>query len=99
MNTTGQRIMAAASYLSWILFIIMYLINRNTADGFMRRHLNQAFVLNVVASTLGLLTRFGLAFLSTIGGIVVLAFLIWGVIYALMGKTDRIPLIGSVDLF
>ena len=95
----NSRLLAVLSYFSWVGFIIS-LIARDKNDTLVRRHLNQALVINI-ASTLGsLLIKWGGIF-GFAGGIINLAsfvLFILGVIRAFKMSEEPLPIVGGLTL-
>ena len=92
-TSTGNKALAAVSYLS-ILFAIPYFLAPN--DGFARFHAKQGmklFLFGIVADILGSLI--GLGWLVTL----VRLFLIYkGMSNALSGKKEELPIIGNIGV-
>ena len=96
---TNSNVIAAISYLTWVGFIIAFLV-RDSRDDFTAMHLNQALVLNI-ASIIGGVA----AVLPLIGGIIsgvvslatfILA--IMGVYRAATWNNQPLPLIVDIHL-
>lgn len=96
----SSRIWAVVSYITWIGWLIAYL-KRDKGDALVRRHLNQAFILNVIASAAGLLGRIGGIFRTIyfVVDLAVLVMIVIGIIHASRGSDEPLPIIGNITLF
>ncbi len=99
METQGSKGLAVLSYITWIGWLIA-LLARNKEDALVKQHLNQALVLNLISTVCSILTRLGSVF-TYVAGIVELAafvFCIWGIVRAIKGSAEPLPLIGELRL-
>ena len=99
MNPNNSRLAAVISYITWIGWIIAFLI-RDRSDSFTAHHLNQALVINLLSIAGGIcaaLPRIG-SFVSGVVGLAVLVFNIMGIIRAATWRTDPLPVIGDLHL-
>ena len=101
MTTTSERILAAISYLSWILYLIAFFFSRDSQTEFLRVHFNQAFNLNLLSTLFIMFARSGMLPMMVLKIIsaAFMVFLLAGILFALMGKSERIPVIGSFAIF
>ncbi len=93
-----SKLYAVISYITWIGFIVA-LIGRDPSDPLVRRHLNQALVINILETLSRLLGRVEL--LSPIAFVLDLACLVFffmGIIRALKMDSTPLPLIGQIEL-
>ena len=94
-----RTIIAVASYVTWIGFLIAMIMGGGT-DRFVSHHMNQALVLNLASIVAGLLRVIpvvgGLAF--DIISLVLLVLAIMGIYRAITGSTRPLPLIGDIHL-
>ena len=97
IKPTGSKTAAVVSYLTWIGWIVAFLI-RDTNDEFTTRHLNQALAINLLSIISNLLYRFPLV--RGVSGFISLAafvFFIIGIFRAAKGEWEPLPLVGDVD--
>ena len=94
----NSKLYAVISYITWIGWIIA-LVKRDPADSLVRRHINQALCLNLMASVATLLMRFGSLFgmIGDILDILVLVLSIWGLVRAAKGSEEPLPIIGQFE--
>ena len=99
MIDTKIKVLGAIAYQNWICYLISYLIFRDTTisyseESFYYQHNHRALLIHVVLSLSTFVlsrTNFGSMYsYGTVSAICSL-FAIWGLIYAAMGKTDKIP--------
>lgn len=93
-----SQIYAVVSYITWIGFVIAF-VGRDPADPLVRRHLNQALLINILGTISNLLSRvrlFGLV--SDILGIACLVFFLMGVYRAFRMDSTPLPFIGEIEL-
>ena len=94
-----DKLAAVFSYLGWVFWIIGFII-RNKDDALSRHHLNQGFLLCIAETVVGLLSRVR-GIIGTAAGIVSLGILvltIMGIIRAVKGSDEPLPIIGGVKL-
>ncbi len=95
----GSKGLSIVSYITWIGWIIA-LLARDKSDTLVIRHLNQALILNLVSTVATILTRIG-GFFAIIGWVIdvaVLVFWIWGIVRAIKGSEEPLPLIGGINI-
>lgn len=99
-----NRLMAALSYLSWLVLIPLFVAGNSP---FTRFHVNQGIILaiieTVLAVLLGILSNFPLigwifAVIKGLAGLICFALLCIGIVNTLNGKARELPLIGSIRL-
>ena len=93
-----SQIYAVVSYITWIGFVIAF-VGRDPADPLVRRHLNQALLINILETISRILGRF--AFFGPVTFIIdlaVLVFFFMGIIRALNMDSRPLPLIGEIEL-
>jgi len=99
MYNNNSRILAIVSYITWIGWIIAFVL-RDKRDAFVAHHLNQALVINLLKIA-GALCAFVPRVGEGISGIVAFAafvFIIMGIYRAVKWRTDPLPLIGEFRL-
>lgn len=99
MYNTRSRNIAVVSYITWIGWIIAFVI-RDRSDAFVAHHLNQALVINLLKIAGGLcvmLPRIGESLSSGIG-ICALILIVVGIYRAVNWRTDPLPVIGEFKL-
>ena len=103
-----RRFFAAICYFTWIGFVPV-LIFVNKKDEFVRWHLNQALILNIVISAVAAAETLAILFFSDnlydavdfiagIAGILAIVGWIIGWCGALAGKTNKAPIFGMIHL-
>ena len=83
---------AILSYVTWIGWIFVYL-TRNRKDQLVRRHLNQALVLNVLETVGGICARLG-GFLRPVGTVIAIGgfiLLVMGIARAMKMSDEPLP--------
>lgn len=95
----NSKLCAVISYITWIGWIIAFVLH-DKKDSFVRQHLNQALVLNIIGFVTGLITRLGNVFgaICTVIDVVVLVLCILGIVRAAQGKDEPLPVIGTINL-
>lgn len=90
---------AAISYLSFLLFLVSYLITKNNRDEYMRHHLNQGLNLNIFAIPVVALQQIeSTSQIGSILSVVIGILMIWGIVSAFRGKETKIPLLSAFEL-
>ena len=95
----NSRNLAIVSYITWIGWLIAFFM-RDKDDALVRRHLNQALIINLIATAAGIIGRLGGIF-RTVYFVVDLAMLALGIIGILRAaKSDDapLPIIGNFTL-
>ncbi|MBR4529743.1 MAG: hypothetical protein IKO80_05630 [Lachnospiraceae bacterium] len=95
----NSKLFAIISYITWIGFIVA-LVARDKNDSLVRRHLNNALILNIISTVAGLVGQIG-GILSILGGIVGIAcfvFMIIGIVRAAQASEEPLPVIGGIEL-
>lgn len=95
----GNRTLAIVSYITWIGWLVA-LLAREKDDELVRKHLNQALVLNLISTVCTILSRLGTV-LSIIAGVIALiCFVFWvmGVVRAVQRSVEPLPFIGEINL-
>ena len=95
----NSKLWAVVSYITWIGWLVAY-FKRDREDTLVIRHLNQAMILNLVATACRLLARMGSIFarVDFVVSIVVLVLAIMGIVRAARGDETPLPLIGEFNL-
>ncbi len=99
MYQNNTRTLAVVSYITWIGWIIAFLM-RDRADAFTAHHLNQALLINLlrVAGTLcAILPHIG-GWISSVVGVAAFVLIVMGIYRAANWRTDPLPLIGEIRL-
>ena len=94
-----SKLFSIISYFFWAGWVIALLL-REKDDTLVRRHLNQALVLNIVEVLAGYITRRG-GIIGSIGDVLDLACLvlvIMGIVRAAKLSEEPLPIIGGVEL-
>ena len=95
----NSKLYAVISYLTWVGFIISLLL-RDRNDTLVRRHLNQALIINIMESIGAVLIRMGGIFglVGEILDLAVLVLFIMGIVRAFKMSEEPLPLIGGITL-
>lgn len=96
----NSRLFAVLSYFTWVGFVVSFLL-RDRNDTLVRRHLNQALIINLIGTVGTILSRVG-GILATAGGIIGFAsfvLFLMGVVRALRMSEKPLPYIGEYTLF
>ena len=95
-----SKLPAIVAYIGWIGLLIAVVI-RDKTDNFTRQHINQSLVLNLATVVSGLVTRLIPLIGKPLGSIISIAalvFWIMGIVRAVKGSAEPLPLIGDVQL-
>lgn len=100
MNNKSLNIHAILAYITWIGWLFAF-FTRNKADRFAALHLNQALIINVLASISGILTIVPLLGSLAYRIVNLAVFVLWciGIYRAFTGNDEPLPLIGDFRLF
>jgi uncharacterized membrane protein len=95
----NSKLLSVLSYFFWVGWIIA-LLTREKDDTLVRRHLNQALVLNIVETLIGYVQRMGglLRAASGIVGFACFVLFIMGIVRAVKLSEEPLPLIGELEL-
>ena len=99
MYQNRSRTLAVVSYITWIGWIIAFLM-RDRTDAFTAHHLNQALLINLLKIAGGLcaiLPHIGET-VSGVVGVAALVLIIMGIYRAANWRTDPLPVIGEIRL-
>ena len=94
-----SKLYSIISYITWVGWAVALLL-RDKEDPLVRRHLNQALVLNIVEILAGYITRRG-GVIGTVGDVLDIAcfvLVIMGIVRAAKLSEEPLPLIGGLDL-
>ena len=96
----NSKLFAVLSYITWIGFVVSFLM-RDRNDTLVRRHLNQALIINLIGTVGTILTRAGgiLATGGSILGIACFVLSIMGIVRAFNMSEKPLPYIGEYTLF
>ena len=94
-----SKLYAVISYITWIGFVIA-LIARDPGDPLVRRHLNQALIINILETVARLLARIGgvFGFASDLIDLVCLVLFFMGIYRAFKMDETPLPVIGDIEL-
>ena len=94
-----DKVAAVFSYLGWVFWIVAFII-RNKDDQLSRYHLNQGFILAMAGTIAGILTRMhGLfGFAAGLLGMGIALLSIVGIVRALRGSNEPLPVVGDIQL-
>lgn len=98
MNS-NTKLYSIISYITWIGWIIALLL-RDKNDEMVRHHLNQALVLNIIASIAGILGKIGGLFgvIGWVIGVACFVLSILGIIRAFKLSSDPLPVVGQIKI-
>ena len=96
--TTKSKLLSVISYLTFVCWIIALLL-RDKDDSLTRHHLNQSLPLIILEAVCGIFSRWRGIFrlIGEIGGVVVAVLAIIGIIRAIKGSEEPLPIIGSIN--
>ena len=99
MYNKNSRTVAVVSYITWIGWIVAFLI-RDRSDAFAAHHINQALMINLISIAGGLCSYIPQVGdqLSTVVSIGVLVLTIMGIYRAAKWRQDPLPLVGGLRL-
>ncbi|MBE5808097.1 MAG: hypothetical protein E7317_07140 [Clostridiales bacterium] len=94
-----DKFAAVFSYLGWIFWIVAFVI-RNRDDRLSHYHLNQGLILAVAGTAASILSRMHGIFGTAAGllGVGVALLSVVGIIHALTGSEEPLPIIGGMQL-
>ena len=92
------KLWSIISYVTWIGWIIAF-VKHDKDDGIVRRHLNQALVLNVIETISRGVYRMGGIFttICTVVDLACLVLSIMGIVRAAKKSGEPLPIIGSIN--
>lgn len=91
-NDAGKAI-AIISYLTWIGWIVAFLLNMQNKTDFGRFHIRQSLLIMLIAIVGWII--FWIPIIGWILAIALLVLWIMGLVYAIQGNKKEIPLIGQ----
>jgi len=96
----NTKVLSVISYITWIGWIVAFIL-RDKYDRVVTQHLNQALALNIVGILVSAGTRIGgaIAWVAGIISLISLILAIWGIIRAIQGSAEPLPLIGNFKIF
>ncbi|SHJ67317.1 hypothetical protein [Pseudozobellia thermophila] len=104
MNQTtinqGKTI-AIISYITFIGLIVAYIMNSDKQNAFAKFHIGQSLRIVIAGLANSVLSWFlpsALGIISTIIGFLLLALMIMGIVNAVNGKAEPLPVIGSIEI-
>ena len=99
MYQNNSRTVAVVSYITWIGWIIAFLI-RDRRDAFAAHHLNQALVIDLISIIAGVFAVIPLlgAMVAGVVNIAVIVFDIMGAVGAYKGSMISLPIVGDIHL-
>ena len=97
-NERARRV-AVLSYITWIGWIIAFII-RDKYDEFQTHHLNQALMINLLKIAGGLCAAVPHVGdnISAVVGVAAFVFIVMGIYRAVHWRTDPLPIIGELRL-
>lgn len=105
MDTPKSKTLAVIAYLTWIGWIIALVLRSDREEykdcEFTRRHINQAFFINVFGLMGGILIGLPIpGHLMVSGAVYTIQFVLWmiGLIRAATGVWKPLPIVGEIDL-
>jgi len=96
----NTKVLSVISYITWIGWIVAFIL-RDKYDRVVTQHLNQALALNIVGILVSAGTRIGgaIGWIAGIISLISLILAIWGIIRAIQGSAEPLPLIGNFKIF
>lgn len=100
MNQGRLNVPAILAYISWIGWIVAFIV-RDKSDRFAAHHLNQAMVLNILATIAGILRIVPLLGHLAYNIVSLVVFVLWciGIYRAFTWNDTPIPYIGQIRIF
>lgn len=105
MNIPESKVAAVVSYLTWIGWIVAVVLRADREEykecEFTRRHINQAFFINVIGLISGVLIGLPIPGHLMVSGVVyTIRFVLWilGLVRAAMGVWKPLPIVGEIEL-
>ena len=94
-----SKLYAIISYITWIGWLVAFFA-REKDDTLVRRHLNQALIINIAETAGRIIGRLGGIFsvIAEIIDIAVLVFFIMGIVRACKQSEEPLPVIGEITL-
>lgn len=104
MIETKVKVLGAITYLNWIFYLVSYIVFRETTvsyqeESFYNLHSYRALFIHIIATISGfVLSRTVFGNLYSYGSVTAVCgiFALWGLLYAAMGKTDKIPVLDDI---
>ena len=95
----NKNILAAVAYFTWIGFLAAYMMGDKT-DPFMRHHLNQALVIDLIGLIAGVFAVIPLLGAVIAGVVNIAGFVldIMGAVSAYQGSRASLPFIGDIHI-
>ena len=95
----NTKLYSVISYITWIGFAIAFFC-RDKDDQLVRRHLNQALVINLIGTATRILGRLGGVFktITFVVDLAVLVLFIMGIVRACKLSDEPLPIIGDIQL-
>ena len=93
------KLYSVISYITWIGFAVAFFC-RDKDDQLVRRHLNQALIINLIETAARIIGRLGGIFgvLAEIVDLCVLVLFIMGIVRAFKLSDEPLPVIGGITL-
>ncbi len=105
MNTPKSKIAAVLSYVTWIGWIVAVVLRSDREEykdcEFTRRHINQAFFINIISLVSSVLIGLPVPGHFMISGVITLIMMVmWliGILRAATGIWKPLPIVGEIDL-
>ncbi len=106
VNHQNSKLMSVLAYLSWLLLIPLFV---NKTSAYTRFHTNQGIIVAIASTLYGIATGLvgkilGLiwyplgaifGWLAGIVGLVFVAYMVLGIVYAVTGKAKELPIVGK----
>ena len=95
----NRNILAAVAYITWIGFLAAFLMG-DKSDPFMRHHLNQALVVDLMGLIGGVFAVIPILGALIAGVVNIAGFIldIMGVVSAYRGSTEPLPFVGDIHI-
>ena len=94
-----SRLWSILSYITWIGWIVAF-VKHDKDDKLVRRHLNQALVLNIIETIGSILAKWGglFAIVGEVIDIAALVLFVMGIVRAAKMSDEPLPIIGEINL-
>ncbi len=95
----NSKLYSIISYITWIGWIIAF-VARDKNDPLVRRHVNQALILNLASTVVSLLARIGgaMGIICFVLDLALLVLYIMGIIKAAKMSEEPLPLVGGLEI-
>lgn len=99
MGISASRAVSAISYLSFLFWIIAFMISNGKRNEFITKHLNQSFNLNIISLVVLLFGNISnMPRVNTVLSVILFVLMLWGMINATRGSSENIPFLNLIEI-